>query len=399
MFYLVNKPMSFKSNIWKMYVFKLLRNLQFIGGVLIPFFLDWGQISFTQIMLLQSFFVISAFLLEIPTGAVADYLGRKTSLIIGAFFTATATFVYALFPSFYLFLVGEFFWALGVALFSGADEALIYDSLKKIRSENKSKKIFGRFYSFEMVGLMVSAPIGSIIAATIGLRYTMMLVAVPQLLGAFLAFSFKEPKTKRKIESRRYWSILINGVKYFRGHKVLKILTFDKVFITTLVFFVIWTYQPLLMSLNIPIFYFGFVHAAICGVQIIFFSNLERLEKLFRSKKRYLYWSAIISGVSFFLLGLGFNVFVVIGLILIISGFGFSRDILFRNYMNKHIESGHRATVISTVSMLDRFVAALLYPLVGLLVERSLNWTFVIIGLAILFINLVSRVREEHLID
>src|SRR3989344_4225458 len=204
---------SFQANIWKMYVFKFLLNMHFIGGVLVPFFLDWGQISFTQLMILESFFVFSIFLLEVPTGAVADYFGRKISLIFAAIMISIAAFVYSSYPNFYVFLLGEFLWAAGLAFLSGADEALVYDSLKEIKSEKKSKKIFGRFTSFGMTALMVSAPIGSIIASTFGLRYTMRFMVIPFFLAFLLAMTFKEPITKKKIESKKYMDTLLNGIK------------------------------------------------------------------------------------------------------------------------------------------------------------------------------------------
>ncbi|MBI3052402.1 hypothetical protein HYY74_08195 [Candidatus Woesearchaeota archaeon] len=47
---------DFKSNIWKVYAFCFLLNVMFISAVLIPFFSDWGGLSFAQIMLLQSSF-------------------------------------------------------------------------------------------------------------------------------------------------------------------------------------------------------------------------------------------------------------------------------------------------------------------------------------------------------
>ncbi|MFH1456127.1 MAG: hypothetical protein ABIF40_04200 [archaeon] len=93
---------TYKSNVWKMYLFKLLISFHFIGGVLVPFFLNWGQISFTQIMLLQSFFVFSTFALEIPTGAVADYLSRKLSIILGALTLVFGAIIYGLYPNIYL---------------------------------------------------------------------------------------------------------------------------------------------------------------------------------------------------------------------------------------------------------------------------------------------------------
>jgi len=67
--------------------------------------------------------------------------------------------------------------------------------------------------------------------------------------------------------------------------------------------------------------------------------------------------------------------------------------------MNKHIESHNRATVISTICMMERLIKAILYPLIGLLVELSLDYTFWIVGIAIIVFALVSRVKEEHLID
>lgn len=390
---------SYKANIKVMYAFKFLLSLHFIGGVLVPFFLDWGQITFTQIMILQSVFVFSIFLLEIPTGAIADYFGRKTSLILAAVTTAIGAIVYTITPNFSMFLLAEFIWAIGFALLSGADQALVYDSLKKIKSEKQSKKIFGRFNSFELTALMISAPIGSLIAATIGLRFTMMFMAIPFLIAFFVAFSFKEPKTKKKIESRRYFDTLLSGIKYFKSHKVLKILAFDMISISALVFFIIWTYQPLLKQLGVPLIYFGFIHAAITGIQIPFMNKFEKLETIFKSKKNYLLWSAIITGIAFIFLGINTYIPLTIILLIIIAGFGLSRYVLFQSYMNKYIESHNRSTVLSSISMVNRFVRGLLYPLAGLLVEWSLNYAIITFGVLIVIFALLSKVKEEHLID
>lgn len=391
--------MSFEANIWKMYIFKFSFSLQFVGGVLVPFFLDWGKISFTQIMILQSFFVFSIFLLEVPTGAVADYLGRKTSIICAAVTTSIGALVYSSYPHFYIFLLGEFVWALGLAFLSGADEALVYDSLIATKSERESKRIFGRFNSFQLAALMISAPIGSIIAATLGLRYTMMFMSVPFLVASFIALTFEEPESKKKSESKKYLETLVTGVRYFKDHKILKILAFDKISIGGLIFFILWTYQPLLKQLGVPLIFFGFVHAAMTGVEIPFMNSFEKLEKIFGSRKRYLLWSALIAGAAFILLGINTWVPITVVLLLTVAGFGLSRYVLFQNYMNKYIESDIRATVISTVSMIDRFVRAVLCPVIGLLVEWSLEYSLIILGAAIIVFGLISGVEEEHLID
>ncbi len=389
---------SYRSNLWKMYLFVFLSQFHFIAGVLVPFYLEWGKISFTQIMILQSFFVASIFLLEVPTGAIADRFGRKVSLIIAALLTGVAALIYSSYPHFYIFILGEFLWAAGSAFLSGAEEAIIYDSLKKVKEEKKSKAIFGKVSNWGMAALMISAPLGSIIASRFGLRYTMMLIAIPMFMAAIMAFWMKEPQIKHR-KKKDYWSNLVSGMKYFKEHKILKILAFDSISIASLTFFIIWTYQVLLKQLNVSLAYFGFVLVGITLVQIVVTNQFSRLEKIFGSKKKYLLWSALITGIGFVLLGINHYISIAIFLVLLISAFGLTRKTLFQSYFNKYIESHHRATVLSTISMVSRLVMAILYLIVGLLVDWSLNYALIIIGVAIILLALISRVEEKHLKD
>jgi len=388
-----------RSNIRKIYAFKFFMSLHFIGGVLIPFFTDWGGIRFFQVMVLQAFFVFSVFLLEVPTGAVADHLGRKVSLILAAVTNGIAVLVYASTPSFSVFLVGEFLWATSFALASGADEALLYDSLKQMNEEDRSKKTLARFRSFELSAYMVAAPIGSAIASFVGLRQTMLFMSVPFLLAFLLAFTFEEPAHAGSKEARGYLETLTGGLRYFREHRVLRILAFDAVSISTLTFLIIWTYQPYLKEVGIPLVYFGFVHAGMTAMQIAVMNNFGRLERAFGSRTGYLVWSAIIAGAAFILLGIVPKAVVTVPLLLVITGFGMSRRVLFENYMNKHIESSVRATVISAVSMVATLAMGLMYLALGLLVEWSLRGTLIAIGAAIIACALLARTREEHLVD
>jgi hypothetical protein len=75
------------------------------------------------------------------------------------------------------------------------------------------------------------------------------------------------------------------GINYFKNHEQLKILAFDRISIHTLVFFVIWIYQPVLTDLGVPVVYFGFIHAAMMGSEIVFMNNFDILEKAFKSKR------------------------------------------------------------------------------------------------------------------
>ena len=394
---------AFRANLWKAYAFKFLRGLQFVGGVHIPFFLGWGKITFTQVMILQSIYILSVFLLEVPTGAIADRFGRKASLALSAITTAAAVLLYSWIPNFYVFALAEIVWAAGFALQSGADQAFVYDTLKKIRLEKDSKRVFGRLQSAELAALMIGGPLGSIIAVTLGTEYAMRLMAIPFFLAFLLAmFAFKEPEFRRqKSERKRYLELFASGIKHFRKNRVLKILAFDSISIAVLAFFLVWTYQLVLQDLGVPILYFGMVQAALVGSQMLVIHSFGFLEKFSGSGKRYLFLSAIAMGVGFILLGLNRgSIPAAIILIVAISGFGISREVLFHTYTNRHIPSGTRATVISTMSMIKSLIKGVCYPLVGLLVDGwSLSGTLIIIGILAIICAAFSRVEEGMLIQ
>jgi fucose permease len=72
----VNSMKSWKLNILKLYLFNFMMGFHMISGVLLPFFLTWGKLTFVEIMILQSFFTLMIVILEIPCGAVADHISR-----------------------------------------------------------------------------------------------------------------------------------------------------------------------------------------------------------------------------------------------------------------------------------------------------------------------------------
>jgi len=180
----------------------------FFGAVLVPMYTNWAHISQFQIQILQSWFMLWIFLLEIPTGVVADYLGRKYSLAMAGLVTAIATLVYGSVPLFGVFLAAEFLYAMGAALSSGADDALLYDALKEEGRENESKKIFGRANTIHLAGIFLAAPIGSLMAQKFGVNSPMLFSAIPMLLCFLVALSIKEPKVHDKTPERKRYLLI-----------------------------------------------------------------------------------------------------------------------------------------------------------------------------------------------
>ncbi|UCH93991.1 MAG: MFS transporter [Candidatus Aminicenantes bacterium] len=393
---------SFQANIWKMYVLKLLYNTYFYSAIIVPFYTEWGGIKFSRILFLNAWFMFWNFLLEIPTGTVADFLGRKVSLILGCIIGAAGVLIYVSYPHFVVFLFAEVILSLSYTLLSGADEALVYDSLKEINQTHISKKVFSRLESLKLTGIVIGAISGGFIAKHLGLRMPMIFQAIPLAAAGVLAASLKEPEISEKtpkVSFSAYRKILTDGVKYFWRCKILKMLTLDMVIVFAFAWIIIWFYQALLKNAGIDIAYFGIVHAFMSLSQIVIINNFVRMEKWLGSKKRLLFFSAFLTGIFFIMLGITRFAPLVIGGILLSAGFGLSRGPLFSSYMNKYIPSDKRATILSTTSMLRTFSIVVVNSVSGLLADWSIPNTLLILGIGTIAFSFLSKIKEEDLVD
>ncbi|MBI3566174.1 MAG: MFS transporter [Elusimicrobia bacterium] len=389
---------DWRANVRRVYLWKSLASMHFFAGVLIPFFTQWGGISFQQVLWLQTWFMLTIVALEVPTGAFADRFGRRRSLFCASGFVIAAVSYYVTHHGFGHFLVAETLWACGAAFSSGADQALVYDSLKAAGRATESKTALTRLSSAEILAIAVAAPIGSLVAARWGLAAPLALGLVPFTLALPVAWSLNEPPHERE-ERQGYWRTLTGGARYFLGHPVLRALAFDSVSVWCLSFMVIWLYQPRMKELGVPIFYFGFVAAAMTLTQAAVLGGVERLERLCGGPRRFLFVSATVPGLAFLALSAVSTRWLAPPLFMLVSGLGLSRMSVLDNYMHKHVDSARRATVMSAVGMARQLTMASIYPLIGWAAQRSLTWTFAGLGAAVLACAWASSVEEAHLLD
>ncbi|MFI5362076.1 MAG: MFS transporter [Elusimicrobiota bacterium] len=389
---------GWRANVRRVYLWKVLTSLHFFAGVLIPFFTQWGGISLRQVLWLQTWFMLWIVVLEVPTGAVADRYGRRTSLACASACLIAAVAYYVTHHGLPHFMFAEFLWACAAAFASGADEALAYDSLKAEGAARASKSALARLSTAEMLAIACAAPIGGFVAARWGLSAPLALSLLPFALSLPLALSLKEPPSERE-ERRGYWETLTRGAKYFLGHPVLRALAFDSVTIWAFSFMMIWLYQPRLAELGVSLKWFGFVTTGMTLCQSLVLMRVESVERFFGGPRRFLTISALIPGLGYFALAAAPAPALAAPLIVLISGFGLARSTILNNYMHKHVDSSRRATVLSAAGMARQLFTAAVYPLVGWAAEKSLSWTFAGLGAAVLACAAASTVKDSDLLD
>lgn len=389
---------DWRVNVRRVYLWKVLTSLHFFAGVLIPFFTQWGGITLRQVLWLQTWFMLWIVVLEVPTGAVADRYGRRTSLVCATLCVISAVAYYVTHHGLAHFMVAEFLWACAAAFSSGADESLAYDSLKAEGAAGTSKAALARLGTAEILAIACAAPIGSYVAWRWGLSAPLALSLLPFALALPVALSLKEPPRERE-EKLGYWETLTRGSKYFLGHPILRALAFDSVTIWCFSFMIIWLYQPRLKELGVPLIWFGFVTTGMTLCQSAVLMSIKDVERFFGGPRRYLTLSALIPGLAYLALACSPSPWLSVPMIVLIAGFGLSRSAILSNYMHKHVDSSRRATVLSAVGMARQLFTACVYPFVGWAAEKSLTWTFAGLGAAALACLAASSVEEAHLLD
>ena len=389
----------YSRNIWKLNAIRALFWMHFFGPVLVPFFTQWGGLTLSQVFYLNAWFFFCNFLFEVPTGAVADFVGRKASLALGSLMGGAAAFLYTSRPLMAVFLGAEAVFALAFTFHSGADEALAYDSLKAIRKEKASKKVLSRMEAFKLGGILFADLIGGYIAEKWGLTMPLRATGVAIFSSLLFIFVLQEPKSRRARHSS-YWEVLKKGLAFFSTHKVLWILTLESAAINGLTWSIIWLNQPFLQQDGMALRYFGFVLAASIVGQILLLSHVGSVEKFFGSKKGLLIGGGIVTGAAFLVLGWVRSLWIAVPAIVVAFTFGLTRLPLFSSYMNKYIPSDKRATVLSASSMVRTLGICLSMMTLG----RGLgHWPIrnvaFGVGACLIALSLFSRIQEGHLKD
>jgi fucose permease len=307
-----------------MYAVRCIASFHFIGGVLIPFFTDWAHVSVNAIPLIQLWFMWWAAILEVPTGAVADLVSRKASIWLGLLVSGIGFWVYVIQPSLAYFLVGEFLIALGIALVSGADESLLYDSLIELKQSDRATAVSSRYGIAGMVGILLGAPMGSFLGVTYGLQLPHLATGAALVVGAIVALWLKEPTTHKHepTAGSNYGKIIVQGFRVLLTHRKILWLGIDVALVHALAGTVIWLNQLALEAVHIPIGWYGTVFTAGVLAEIVLASAMDRIERSigFIRTARYTAWLPI-AGFALMIAGIRNHsqLLVLIGTVLAFS--------------------------------------------------------------------------------
>lgn len=232
----------------------------FWGAILITTLQKLAHMSLPEIYTQEAVCIVVCFLMDIPTGALSDIIGRKKMLVAGSIFQFSSFIFFAFMSEPWHAWVGNILWAISAALESGTDRAMIQETCNALKKEDGFyRKFSGKIQGWRLLMMAVCAPITSWIAYY-DLRLP-MLISIPTLIIPIICSLrlTEPPRTVRELTTNE--QIKQMGKGFFETWNNKKILWLTGYACVISVVSKIWffMYNPYFEFVGVEISDFGYV--------------------------------------------------------------------------------------------------------------------------------------------
>jgi predicted MFS family arabinose efflux permease len=345
------------------YFFRLLSTSYLFVPVQVAFALSRG-LSLVEVMLLNTVYCAVVIFTEVPTGALADRLGRRVTMMGGALAMVAACVTYAFADGFALFCVAEALAALSMTLCSGADSAYLFDLLNDHGRGEEYPRREGTASAWHQAGQALAFAAGGFLGAT-DLALPFFVTAGVASVAFFVALFMREdPPRHGSLAPRDYALHVRESLRAAQSPRLLWIIGYSAV-VFVLLRATVYIYQPYLgKTIGFNFAQVGLVYAAVYLVAAAVAHHFDGLRR--QISEGTLVWTLLGTlVVTFFLLGTlrGPLVLVVMGIQAAANGL---YSPLVKLMLQRQIAESHRrATVLSVESMARRTAFGLFSPIAG----------------------------------
>src|SRR5918992_121532 len=315
-------------------------------------------------------------LFEVPTGIVADTVGRRYSYLLGTVTLSASTLLYVLLwqieASFWLWAIVSLLLGLGFTFFSGAVEAWLVDALTATGFTGEMEAVFGRGQVVTGAAMLTGSVAGGFIAQQTSLGVPFVLRGLVLVLMFAVAFrlmhdvGFTPAKGGRPLAEMR--KIASASIEYGWRVPAVKWLMVEALFTGGVGIYGFYALQPYLLELyGDPRAYViaGLVAAIVAGAQIVGGLAAPQVRKLFRRRTSALIATAALAVVTLGLIGIFENLYAVIALIVVWALLFAASMPIRQTYLNGLIPSRQRATILSFDALMESSGGVWAQPVLG----------------------------------
>lgn len=385
-----------KRNIKLDYISTFITNLNMQSSIWV-LYLAYCGMNLMQIGLLEGIYHATSIICEIPSGALADLVGRKKSMILGRICVTISCILMLFTRNFWWFAFSFLLQALGNNFNSGSEEALVYDSMICLGEEEDYIRINGRINTVIEVSQAIATVVGGVMA-----EYSYFVCYAACTAISLLAFVpvilMKEPPILKDSEEKECLTAGRLVAKHFKTSfgilasdlRILKIVTYFSVVFAahTLLFFYSQQYYYDMGCNKIQIS----IIMLFAGIASCFGAIAS--EKLYRRfEKKVSAFSAAVIALTLVFYSVG-KPMLSIGMFIAANFFNSVLYPIESEALNSIIPSEQRATLISVDSMFFSIVMIVTFPIAGALADAwSLASVLGVLGTLLLFFIFVWDVK------
>jgi MFS family permease len=319
-----------------------------------PLFLRSRGLDALEVNLVLAIYLIVVFAFEVPTGAGADLVGRKTSFLLACAVRALAFGLYAVAHDFADCAIAEVIDGVGTTLASGALDAWAIDGIRADGDERPAERFFARAQMLARVMMIVGGLVCAYLAAVDFALPWWVATAGFVSTGAVAFLVMQEPPRRVTPAATRpsLVTVIGEGFRSVHGAPVLGLVCAltGASFFAAIPAHMLWQSRMIDLSAEgvwIIGWLWGLLNLAAVAGSALLPRLLERLRR-----ERVLFLSAAWRGSALTFAALATTFYPALGGWLLQEvSFGFSEPVM-QAWMNEHVAAERRATVLSIRSMI-----------------------------------------------
>ncbi|MFD0959719.1 MFS transporter [Paenibacillus chungangensis] len=301
------------SNVYKLYAIRFFHSL-IPAYVIERLFWEERGMTIPLVVYTEIIFAVIVLLAELPTGILADKWGRKPMLVLSAIIGCLEFLLLVFATEFWHFALVIALTAVGRASASGAEHALLYESLQLAGKKSSFEKVLGRLAALDIAGTMVAALCGSLLAASFGfeLNYWLSFSSMAVCLAVTLMLAESDSSAidsegekagqAAQTEPGTMKQYIAASLQFFRAHPGAALVVLSGMLIGAAINFIDEFWQLYLDRLGIPLLAFGLFSS------IIFLIRLPGSLLAYKLKNRFSYRtlitvSLLVSAAGYIFLG------------------------------------------------------------------------------------------------
>ncbi len=366
-----------KRNIRLIYTHSIFIQMLFLLPVVIPYYHSIG-LTFQDFLLGEAAFAAVVLLADVPAGWVSDVWTRRGTMVLAGFFVLIGITTLMLATGFWMAVLAQCVIGIAVALNSGTNTAILYDTLFEQNAQDDYVRTDGHRHGLGIYGTGISCLAGGFLFhfhPKLPLLADLIVIVVAMLAIA----QVKEPDRHKMAMRHNPFHDVKETIRFaITGHpEILGILMLSAVILCTTKL-MLWSQQPYYALVGIPIYWYGAVMAGMYVLGGIAGQNAHRLQN-FGTNRQALAFTAIMLTLACFCLILFESRFMALAGFLVGTlayAMGMPR---INNAINAGVGGERRATILSCASLMVNLLFIPTSAIVGWLNEhggilQSLLW-------------------------